>query len=91
MGRETKPKTLHYRHAKFMQHGGNLEQLLGAALAKFSLVGQRMEELSATHVRTINNHLAQLDMEFGNMLSYEAGTNRMLLSVDKNVGTKQAR
>ena len=74
-----------------MQHGGNLEQLLGAALAKFSLVGQRMEELSATHVRTINNHLAQLDMEFGNMLSYEAGTNRMLLSVDKNVGTKQAR
>lgn len=87
MTRETKTKTLHYRYAHFLQGGGNLQQLLGRSLTKRAMVEDRLERFtpSGNELRVINNHPRQNGMQFGNLLYFERGTNRILLSTDAKV------
>ncbi len=89
MAKETKIKALHYRRANFVQGDSNLQLLLRAALAKLRTVDTRLEQLgsSESDQRCINNHPAQFGMQFGNMLSFERGANRLLLSTNTKVAT----
>lgn len=84
MKAETKPKTLHYRRATFLQGGSNLQSVLGKALGKLKNVGQRLENLTSedhTH-RFINSHRSQLGMLFGSLMVYAEGTNRPLVTIE---------
>ena len=84
---ENKPKKLHYRRAEFLNSKSNLQVLLSAALAKFALVGDREEDLTKnnTFFRLINTYTKKLDLEFGDLITYETGTNKLLLTMDKKV------
>lgn len=87
MKKDVKDKTLHYRRAQFLKGTGNLQQLLRAALSKMATVDARLESVggSATNLRCINHHPVQLGMQFGDLLSFERGTNKLLLSTNTNV------
>lgn len=86
-----KSKVLHYRQAKFMQPGGNLESMVGAALEKLSLVDQRLEHLQGDDYRLVNDSLQSMAMIFGNLMTFEEGTNKLLLDVDRKVKTLNVR
>lgn len=87
MVNEIKTKTLHYRRAQFLRGDGNLQQLLRAALAKHHTVDARLEHIggSDSDQRCINHHPIQFSMQFGNLLSFERGANRLLLSTNTRV------
>lgn len=85
MAAEIKTKTLHYRRANFVKGSGNLQQLLRASLAKFHTVDVRIEGTEGGDQRCINHHPVQQGMQFGNLLSFEPGTNRLLLSTNTKV------
>lgn len=84
MKAETKPKTLHYRRATFLQGNNDLQTVLKKALTKRKNVGQRLEELTSedhTH-RFINRNRNQLGMLFGSLVVYAEGTNRPLVTIE---------
>lgn len=84
---ENKKKTLHYRRAEFLNSKSNLQNLLSAALSKLSLVIDREENLSnnLSFLRLINTYTKKLDLEFGDLVTYEVGTNKQLLTMNKRV------
>lgn len=84
MKAETKPKTIHYRRATFLQGNNDLQSVLNKALGKLKNVGQRLEDLSAedqSH-RFINRNVRQLGMLFGSLMVYAEGTNRPLVTIE---------
>lgn len=87
MGIETKTKALHYRYAHFLNGTGNLQNLLSRALKKLGLVEERLEFITQnrSEIRVINNHPVQVGMQFGNLVYFERGTNKILLSTDAKV------
>lgn len=85
MAVEVKTKTLHYRRANFVKGAANLQQLLRAALAKLHTVDMRIEGIDSGEQRCINHHPIQMGMQFGNLLSFEPGTNKLLLSTNTRV------
>lgn len=84
--RENKLKTLHYRRAILINKELTLQQVLAQLLSNYSLVSQRWEDLdqAGNHKRLINDHVAQMGMEFGTFLAFEGGTNRMLMEIEAN-------
>jgi hypothetical protein len=86
-----KTKVLHYRQAKFLKPGGNLENMIGAALEKLSLVEQRLEHLVGDDYRLVNDSLQSMAMIFGNLMTFEEGTNKLLLDVDRKVKSLNVR
>ncbi len=54
MATDTRTKSLRYRHVHFLKDGGNLQELLAAAPAKFSMVGQRQETLGSAGEYRVN-------------------------------------
>ncbi len=84
MKAETKPKTIHYRRATFLQGHNDLQSVLVKALDKLKNVGQRLEDLSAedhSH-RFINRNVRQLGMLFGSLMVYAEGTNHPLVTIE---------
>jgi len=84
MKAESKPKTLHYRRATFLQGNNDLQSVLKKALKKKKNVGQRLENLSSedhTH-RFINRNRNQLGMLFGSLVVYAEGTNHPLVTIE---------
>lgn len=86
---EQKRKSLHYRRAEFLNSKSNLEHLLSAALSKLGLVKDREEDLwgDQTFFRLVNRHVKKLNMEFGDLVTYEVGTNKQLITMNKNVSS----
>jgi len=84
MKAESKPKTLHYRRATFLQGNNDLQSVLKKALKKKKNVGQRLENLSSedhSH-RFINRNRNQLGMLFGSLVVYAEGNNRPLVTIE---------
>lgn len=90
---ENKKKTLHYRRAEFLNSKSNLQSLLSAALHKLALVMDREEDLSNDQslLRLINTYTKKLDLEFGDLVTYEVGTNKLLITMDKKVSALNIR
>lgn len=84
---DNKKKALHYRRAEFLNSKSNLQTLLSAALVKLSLVIDREEDLSSnnTYFRLINTYTKKLNLEFGDLITYETGTNKLLVTMNKNI------
>lgn len=87
MAKKRVTKALHYRYASFLHGKETLQTLVTRALNKLSVVRERMEYLTDTETesRVVNNHPQYGGMQFGNLIYFERGSNKLLLSTDTSV------
>lgn len=85
MAVEMRRKRLQYRKAVFLKSKGDLEHLVSSALRKLHMVADRQQELGEQDRRLINGHARRLQMEFGDLITYELGANKLLVALDTQV------
>jgi hypothetical protein len=89
---ENRTKKIHYRHASYLQPSPmTLQAMLTDAIKSRSKVSERYRLLStgnddeltkSVEKEFINTHITRFGMFFGNLLRYEAGANKHIVTID---------